>query len=123
MRLIMLLAASALFVSCNALDIEEKCTLIGCSDGLIVRIDGVAPASYTVAVQSGGKETLVTCNPTSPCTGGTFVAGVTSQNVQVEIRLPDRTVRRAATVTYQETRPNGDDCEPVCRQAIITMKL
>ena len=126
---------------------NDACTLIGCSDALVVELhaDGERPrpGNYEVELVADGETTtcsfqfLLVCEggghcvepSTSTCPEATFdtarvdpvfsipVSG-TPMSVDYVVRVADEEVA-SGTVTpeYETVRPNGPDCEPVCQQA------
>lgn len=100
------------------------CTLIGCADGVDVNwsdassedrgtlvADGVAYA-FDCAV---GSSSTVACTPT----GARLRLAPLTLRVDVVTRSGAR--RGTFTPSYTTSRPNGPDCDPVCRGATVTV--
>jgi hypothetical protein len=137
--IVVLAVASA---SCDGIG-GTTCTLIGCADGLRVRLDPPAPQPYraqvtfpagqTIAFQcvSGavqglsGPEVAIAI-----CDGGSFSVSCarspgycTTSPVTIEVTGSDGLRRRAVvTPEYTLSRPNGPNCEPTCSTGTATLR-
>ena len=112
------------------------CTQIGCiGSTLALRFPGLPAGKYTVVVQAGGKTFKESCTASPAVTtdhgdtvsfrGGpcavTFRTDATA--VQVTLHDPDgKATTRDFTPNYEDFRPNGPHCEPVCKRAIVEFK-
>jgi hypothetical protein len=107
---------------------ERMCTLIGCVDGLTVHFTGAQPASYTLEARAAGHEPVtVSCSSdqaTTQCRlDETFLADFTPEEVTLHITWDGGEVERTVRPVYTESRPNGPDCPPVCRQGQVAIDL
>jgi hypothetical protein len=115
--------------------VGKTCTLIGCADGLRVRLDPPAPQPYRAQVSFPGGQTIAfQCisgavqGLSGPevaiaiCDGASFSVScarspgycITSP-VTVEVTGSDGARRRAVvSPEYTISRPNGPDCGPTC---------
>lgn len=100
------------------------CTEIGCSDGLNVELSGALPPTFVVAVL-GEDQVLgrVDCPSSAACGRHLFFEGVAAQRVRVVVTVAGRSRSFERTPEWRSTRPNGPGCEPVCRQATITVPI
>jgi hypothetical protein len=115
-------ALALLFVAlplagCSLID-DRACTSIGCEDGLSVQIEAPPAEAFTLQALVGGAVTA-----TFECPGGgcafAFLREVGAE--EVTLRLTWAGGAREATVRpeYVAFQPNGPDCPPVCRQAVV----
>jgi hypothetical protein len=96
--------------------------MIGCNPGLAVEVNGTISGRTTVEVATTGESPRTfECNASQPCRG--FLENFMPSQATVTIRLPDRTVQRNISPQYQDVRPNGPNCDPVCRQARAQVSL
>ena len=126
---------------------SQTCTLIGCADSLQVWLTGATAKSglYQIEIVADGVPTSCqimvphTCGTQATCSGGPSNWRLTlspcgpGQPQRVDgfvfykdapasldfiVRRDDVIVGGAsAQPIYGESRPNGPDCDPVCRQA------
>ena len=104
---------------------EEGCTLIGCTSGLRIQLVP-PPSSYRLEARSipaGSPVPLVVeCAAPAGC-GTAFFDDYFPTRVQLRLIVAGRTRDTTLTPTYVVSRPNGDHCEPTCRQAAITLPV
>lgn len=127
--------------SCGTID--GACTLIGCADGLRVRLDPPAPQPYRAQVTFPGGQTIAfqcvsgavqgLSGPEvaiAVCEGAGFSVTCTrspgyctTSPVTVEVTGSDG-ARRGAVLSpeYTASRPNGPDCEPTCTAGTATLR-
>jgi hypothetical protein len=103
------------------------CTLIGCFDRLSVSINGDIPSDYVMVVETPGHEPL-----TVHCVNGQDVeasrpskahcepGGFTYWNsapkwIKITFRWEGREITKKVRPDYENFRPNGPDCPPMCR--------
>jgi hypothetical protein len=101
---------------------QQVCTLIGCNPGLAIEVTGTISGRTTVEVTASGQTPRsFECNPGQICRG--FLENFMPSQATVTVRLPDRTVQRNVTPQYRDVRPNGPNCDPVCRQATVQVAI
>lgn len=116
--------AAILTSGCNGIFGPRACTLIGCSNGLEVELQGVLPPSFTVAAQVGGAAPwTMECTPAQPCGSVVMFPEFTPDHVFIAVLGEGVDVQREIRPTYRAFRPNGDDCPPVCRNGRVTIQL
>jgi len=98
------------------------CTLIACSDGITVELQGNVPQTYTVTARGDGETRSRECSPSQPCNPLMF-ENFTPERVVIEVTSAAGSVRREVTPEYRRVRPNGPNCPPECRQARIVVSL
>jgi hypothetical protein len=122
LRLIATLAPLGL--ACSAFTSEGPCTLIGCSDGLVVRVDGAGDGPTTIELRVPLRPPVVrTCGGPAHCAAGVQFENETPEHVTIVVTSGDREQVMDAEPAYVTSRPNGPDCEPECRQAVVTVAL
>lgn len=137
-RIVVLLAA--FFMPLSACDSEtESCTLIGCAaDGLVIELtsaSGTPAGSYRVtAAGTVGSMGLKQCDFVLPSTGsdpdcrvgesGVSWPGFAPTELTVIVARDQAPAHSGEhTVTYEESRPNGPSCDPVCRVGRLVISL
>jgi hypothetical protein len=139
------LAAAICVLGCELLEGGRGCTEIGCSDQVTLWFqEALAPGQWrfeitadstqwtcTAAISTGGAA------PTPECTGpepsrvmfwpeGSSLSALSLQGTPAEVavgvwRDDTLVLDDALSPAYEEVRPNGEGCEPVCRQAKLTL--
>lgn len=95
------------------------CTLIGCSDGLSVRVVDDLPGPATVRVTADGETRMFSCDPAYACRG--FFGGWSPAEVDVEVVWATGSFAARATPEYEMVYPNGRRCGPECRQGDVVV--
>jgi len=122
-RFTAVLAMALVAASCSSRsEAQTVCTLIACSDGITVEVQGNVPDSYTVTARAGTETRSRECSRAQPC-DATMFENFTPENVIIEVTSAAGTVRREVRPEYRKVRPNGPDCPPECRQARIVVTL
>lgn len=106
----------------------QACTEIGCSSGLIVELEGAVPASFQIEAATAGADAQVAecpdgapaieCDPSS-----VFFRDFLPDDVQITITWDGQSVTQEFAPAYEELRPNGPGCPPVCSQARVTIEF
>jgi hypothetical protein len=125
MKLFASITIAGLLAACASTSEPQRvCTLIGCDDGLSVEVKSSLQQSFTVNVRTG-TQTLHTfrCDPGQPCQA--FVRNQTPAEVTVSIDAGggQQPVSRTYHPEYQINRPNGPDCPPDCKQAMVSLTV
>ncbi len=116
---------------------ERGCTEIGCSSGLIVRLTGHVPETFTIAAQRPGQPPIVAICPdgritvperegdaTAMCEpDGVFFIGFTPEEVEIVVRSGQQGLTTLVEPTYEKVQPNGPGCPPTCRQATVEINI
>lgn len=111
---------SALLSACGT---SEPCTLIGCESGLIVRVSGLPDGEATIALQVAGQEPVIRkCQSTATCElPGVQFTDQTPASATILVTSGDFSKSFVVTdLDYEDHRPNGPGCPPVCRTAVVT---
>lgn len=127
------------FVACGDDGGGRFCTEIGCTDGLTLRLlapeTGFADGSYVAAVTLGDDTSTCTWEVSGAVSGECETTVFTSTEIaltfmstpaEVSLELTrdgSTVVTQALTPDYDTVQPNGPDCEPTCRQAVIPIEL
>lgn len=101
---------------------QVACTLIGCSSGMRVLIEGSVPERYTVHVNAGSG-TLRTLECTSGTACDVFIENETPTEVVVRITWGDHDREWTVQPTYRDQQPNGPGCPPTCRQGTVAITI
>jgi hypothetical protein len=117
-----LLAALAIpsSTACSSI-FGQDCTLIHCTDGLNVEVNGVVAAHYTVEVRAGEELREFSCQQGQPCTA--FFQDWRPAQVTVAVSYDDTLLTTQATPDYLLLRPNGRRCPPECLQGRVLVEL
>jgi hypothetical protein len=118
--LLILLAALAACSSANAPE-ERACTLIGCSSGLSVAIDGPADGPFVVEASDGSVMETFECAAGARCERVTF-DNYLPERVTVRVIAAGDTTTTIVEPTYTTLQPNGPGCPPTCTQATVTAR-
>lgn len=121
-----LLLLLPLLASCEALFGPRACTLIGCTDGISVRVAELPQSVYTVELLLPDGEVLsMEClrSAAGVCASEVFFDGITPPELAVRLTTASGTRTETFRPTYVSHQPNGPGCSPICRQATITMAL
>ena len=122
---------------------SQTCTLVGCSDGLTLEFDESVPRDYTVTVTVDGTTETADCTAATlgddtadastglpaletsiGCGTNMLTFGFSPTQLSVVITFPDGAKTTVdAKPAYEETYPNGEDCEPACRQATYEIDI
>lgn len=101
---------------------QVACTMIGCSSGVRVVIEGNVPERYTVHV-SEGAQTLRTIVCTADAACDAFIEDELPTEVVVRITWADHDRDWTVNPTYRDVQPNGPACPPTCRQGTIAITI
>lgn len=110
----------AAFASCNPFE-PRVCTLIGCSSGLMVELQGTAATPFAVTAVSGTATESIECSDLGECR--LFFEDFTPSDVTVAYESADQTVQHTFNLTYSRSRPNGERCPPECLNATVVLEL
>ena len=116
-------------LACNGGDRELICTQIGCGDAVSISFPDWPDGAYTMEVTADGRAVRQSCTSSQRKTfEGEGVVGVsggpcgisipgTPEVIRVRFSGAHGTVTRTIRPGYEDYRPNGPRCEPVCRGA------
>lgn len=107
--------------SCGS--IIQACTLIGCDSGLEIILENEPAGPYRIEafVYSDGPRYVYECSSTTGCQDRVFLADFTPDRIFIEVIRAGGTERYEVLPEYRESRPNGPNCPPLCRTAIIRL--
>ena len=116
--------AAVLLGGCGALE-PKVCTLIGCSDGLTVALQSRPAGAYRIELRVPGVAApyVYDCPDPSRCATGALFEELTPETATVTVTTARGTVVRDVRPSYTTSRPNGEDCPPVCRQGTVTVPI
>lgn len=107
---------------------DDVCTLVGCQNGLRVEFSARPAGPFRVEVSTpgatpGGPTFVLDCPDPTRCGAGAYFPDFTPTHVTVRVTTPAGVVTRDFTPTYRTHTPNGEDCEPTCREATVRVQL
>jgi hypothetical protein len=120
------LGAALLLSACSSFGPDRACTLIGCSDGLTIRLASSSP-SYKIEVLS--EETgepipgrIFECS--GACPQQVFFNGLMAARLTIRVTTAAGSrITGISNVEYRISRPNGPGCPPECLQATVVAEL
>lgn len=119
-----------LLLSCtSSLPERQECTLIGCEDGLNLRLEPM-PERFTLSLTaSDGEHRTLSC-PSENLQEAicfpeqVFIPRFTPSSLKLQLRFGNDQLKEAElTPEYSTQYPNGQSCEPACRQGTLTLQL
>lgn len=124
------LSAAMLILGAPACDSPTGvCTLIGCSSGLLVRLNALPTGPFQVDVFAGAPDVSPSyryeCVPgPSGCLQEIFFSGLVARHAFIRVTTDDGTaLHEILDLHYETHRPNGPRCEPTCRTAETTVSI
>lgn len=98
------------------------CTLVACTDGLLIEFNGTPAAEFTViATADTGETESLTCTDQNACL--LVFRDFTPPEVTIRYESSEQTIEQTFTPEYERTRPNGPDCPPECLVATVVVDL
>lgn len=125
MRIRSVLHATALVLLASCNPITQTCTLIGCDDGLAVRLSGTPAGPYRVEAWSELRiaPQVFECGAGQTCPG-IFFADFEGHDVTVRVTTAAGVrTQEFSDVEYEAVYPNGRRCGGACQQATVTVQL
>jgi hypothetical protein len=99
------------------------CTEAGCASGLEVRLGQPVTEPLTIEAYSLGPDNpryVYTCSDASRCNmSGAFFEDYLPSSVSIRVTVGARTRTQSAQPAYRSFSPNGRDCGPTCRTAVV----
>lgn len=112
----------------------QECTLLGCENTLSISMSGDIPNEYTLMVtDSEGNDIIKSCisgegRSLSNSSGGVICEswGVSIRNYSpddliITIDWANGSMSESFRPTYEQFRPNGPGCPPVCRVGMVSI--
>lgn len=115
-------ACVALLAGCNGFD--GLCTLVGCDSVLLVRLAQAPAGPYRIEVFShaDAPHYVFDCANPATCGEARFV-DYTPELVTIRVTTAAGASEQTVQPTYDVDRPNGPNCEPTCKGAVVTVPL
>lgn len=123
---LLLFPALLLLSGCGSIFGPTACTLIGCESGVEVAFAQRPDAPFRIEAEVPGHPSsryVYECDEVSRCGGRIFFADFTPDVVRIRVVTAAGTTEQIYSPQYSESRPNGPDCEPLCRTARIMLPL
>lgn len=115
------IAAAAVLAAAACTTDPNQCTLVGCDSGVLVVIDGIVSAQVTAEILVDGVVEVQAICATSQGVCQLVLADLTPTQLTVRVTGAAATAEESFSPTYEEQRPNGPDCPPVCLVARVDM--
>jgi hypothetical protein len=100
-----------------------SCTLIGCTNGLRIRLRTAATAPYRIEATSGGfpgATYVYDCPNLDNCfVQEAFFSDYMPQSVTIKVITAAGTTTTTVQPRYEDFEPNGKHCGPTCRVATV----
>ena len=120
----MTLAALTVVIACQQIDpTPQACTLIGCSNALLVELDRVPTAPFHLELTQPGSGTKKVYDCSNTCLKDIFFPDFSPPTVDVTVTTPTGTKTQTLSPTYTKSRPNGPRCEPECTSGKVQFAL
>ena len=121
----LVVAGALVFAGACDLTGPDACTLIGCYSGLTVALQGRPTGAYRVEVQVPGSATayVFECPDATRCAGVVLFNDFMPSAATVTVTTERGRVQQQVQPTYVTSRPNGADCEPLCRHATVQVPI
>jgi hypothetical protein len=108
-----------------ACSISTMCTLLGCESGITVHLASLPAGPFRIEVRPAGGQGaayVFDCGGAQvTCQQDIFFADLISDHVFITVTAGGLSRdTEVTTVTYTSHRPNGPNCGPDCRTAIVT---
>ncbi|MFO0626182.1 MAG: hypothetical protein U0325_11250 [Polyangiales bacterium] len=101
-----------------------ECTLIGCADGVDITWSGASSQDRGTLVADGvtyAFDCAAAPSSTVWCTSTGVRLQRTPTALRVDVVTPSGARSGTFSPRYTTSRPNGPDCDPVCRGATVTV--
>lgn len=115
-RYLIALPALLALAGCEGL---VPCTDAGCADGVVVQLVGAPADEQFLTLEAPGEDPVVLSCTASGCHGLETRPDFTPEEVTLTYEAEDTTIVRSFELEYEEYRPNGRYCSPVCRIAEV----
>ncbi len=99
------------------------CTLIGCSNGLLLTFDRPPDPGTIVSIENLGVPWRVECGADVDCSRGIFLPDFRPEHISVRIITSNGEVWREIRPEYLESHPNGENCPDTCFRAEVMLEL
>jgi hypothetical protein len=120
---LMLIACAAPLASCGLF--PTGCNLVGCVNALSVEIENAPAGPITVQARvpnSSDSALTASCPGASGCTNRVSFPNFLPSEVQLTITTTQGTRTQVASPAYQTSKPNGDRCDPTCRNGEVRIR-
>jgi hypothetical protein len=102
---------------------ERACTEIGCVNGLVMSFELEETTQVEITFISGQNTSKVECGGVqSNCMNTEVFDDFTVEEMHVKLFNDSMLINEyTQEISYETTRPNGEKCDPECRQASVTI--
>jgi len=117
-------AGLSLLSACSLFDsLSRTCTLKACGSTLTVELAAAPAGSLRVEATDVATNARRVFECSTSCGETVWFTDFTPAEVTVRVTTSAGSAERTFRPSYETVRPNGPGCEPVCRQARVTMPL
>jgi hypothetical protein len=112
-----------LLLACSESATDARiCAEAACESGFSIDVRSARPRDFTVKISSNGQviHNLI-CTNAVQCI--TFFKDHTPAVLTLEVTTATRTAAYTYYPQYTTLRPNGDDCDPECKRADVSIIL
>lgn len=112
-----------LFACGKSTDPVQVCTQIGCDSGIEIVLENRPAGAHRIEayVYSQGPRYVYRCEQQRGCSDRVFFTEFTPDRVFVEVVSDAGSQRYEVVPRYRESRPNGSECPPLCRTAVVRL--
>lgn len=102
---------------------ERACTEIGCVNGLVMSFELEESTQAEITFISGQNTSELVCGGVqSNCMNTEVFDDFTVEEMHVKLYKDSILINEyTQEISYETTRPNGEKCDPECRQATVTI--
>ena len=111
-----------LLLGCNDVT-GQACTLIGCSDGLNVEVQGVTSDVSVEVTSAAGETRTAPCQAFNESTCWVHFDDFVPEEATIRVADGSNQVSVTTIPAYESLQPNGPDCPPTCRQATVILRF
>lgn len=115
------MGAGGLLLGCS-LGEPVTCSGVECANALVVDLDGAVPSSYTIEVSAANQTRRFTCTAANLC-GEAVFSDFTPPEVTIRVTWSGGNAEQVVMPAYEVVQPNGPDCPPTCRRALVTITI
>lgn len=126
---VLVVAMGLVLSACQDLPQPKACSLIGCESGLTLTFEAAAPERFRFSLSASDGETRQGECPAinaqdAVCLGDrVLIPRFTPTQLDLSLSVGEQTSTQSFEPEYKNSRPNGPDCEPECKQATLRVKL
>lgn len=126
-QVLALTASVTIACSHNPPQLTRVCTLIGCTSGTIVHLAALPSGPFRIEVRFPDSEDVASiyeCGPATACRQDVFFPELVAYHLFITVKAGGSSRETEVfDIHYESSHPNGPDCPPDCRRAVITAPI